>query len=378
MRLLVPEAFGRFTFVQAGVALLPTFLGLRLGQVVLRFKTLEPDSDEMNQLRSWLSAQTLLFAVSAILVASVLRATPIETLLATAQCALNPWMVVQTRLVERQQRYKSVAVAEFASVAVSNAIAVGFAVAYPVGALVLFSRQPLRVVIQSMLLTRICSPLTLVPRHRLSLSLSFVRRNVGDLWSDSLFEQAYERGVLLFAGSIVGERELGSFAQARTLAALPIALSEPLTQRLVLRRFTMDPNTLPTLSQKLAIGFAFLGLLAAAVAAGLGPPVISYVFGEKWDLAGGLLVPLAFVPWSGFQLGLSKSAAIASRSMTFYLRFVRTTQFLAFGVCVSILLLTHVVAASQALAWAYTAGLTAAALAALVLRFGRRFPTISH
>jgi O-antigen/teichoic acid export membrane protein len=314
-RLLLPEVFGRFALVSAGLAIFGALASLRLPTLLLRATEFSAETRGrlINAARSE-SALLLLVGTALWLFGGLPPLATLTILGLLLVQALQPLVYLSQALCERQGRFSALARLETAAHSSGHLLAISGA-ALGLEELALVLREAWILALLGVGLYWLDSWLTAPWRLLRWAEWRLLARDARDVWLDGLLESAYARVLTLAAGAVGGERGAGYFHQAHRLAQVPHQFLQPLAARLAFNWFSRDGSagnrrrTFLRLCLVLAapLTLAFLGCLFAASWA------VPLLLGPAWVPAAALLSALAGTAAGTSLLALGKMALLAAR-----------------------------------------------------------------
>jgi len=333
MRMLLPEDFGRYAIIQANLGLISAFLNFRIADVVLRLPESEYDESVVGTLAGALFLQTILVGVLGLLSIYFMGYLSVEALILVATILGASWTGFFIRIYERKFNYRGVTLTENGSAILSNIAAVCGAV-LGLGAIVLYFRDLLRVLLQFLALLYFGAVKFQQVKLPNSKSFAFLKTNISGIWVDGILEQTFHRVIILAVGFLAGEKGAGYFFQARRLAMVPHELTQPLTFRLAYNYFSHKVSPLEKyakLMQFLRYELVFLTLAVLCILFIL-DPVVPWLFGANWE-------PVVEVMYylGGFMIFVTlfntiKSYSMAENQLGPFIVYGRSFQFVGLAI----------------------------------------------
>lgn len=363
VRWLAPEDFGRYAIVLANVNLVGAIVSFRVPPLVLRDSEEELDRDRLALYTIVLLAETLIVSVGAVTLLHLFGLLDWRALVVLGTSVSSTWVLVLTRLYERDFEYRRISVVEAGGHVFGHAFAVLGAVA-GLGALVLYLREAVR------LLLVVCGlawfgavrllPVRWVHVEEWKDFLLYIR----GLWLDGALEQSFERVVIVVVGAIAGERVTGFFFQARRLAIVPNQLLQPVTDRIIYNFLShrVAPDDRRGVLFRILIGGAALLSLGGCAMYVLADPVVPWLFGPDWQPVVPLLLAMIGVVVGMSLFNVMKTYYMVEDRMQPFIWSGRGGQYLAFAVAICVTLVSN---ESSGLIFAF--GLSAAYCSGVIL-----------
>jgi O-antigen/teichoic acid export membrane protein len=283
MNLLVPEQFGRYALIAAGIGVAQMLLSLRTQFLIIRApaETLTPR--KRGQYTTVLLIETAAVSVIAVVWLWLTESLDPYAIVLLASLVASQLVAAGSAFMERSMVYRRLATAEAISFFAGYASAIVVALAgAPLAAL--YGRELVSISIRSALLGRLGAFSALRP-HWLGLQdWKSVIREGRDLWAEGLVEGSFSRLLTMGVAACAGQQGLGLFAQSQRLASLPHMVLQPLVSRVAPGLFARLDDRASRLRAlfRLCLGLGLVLILAAIAALALAEPLIPPLFGAHW------------------------------------------------------------------------------------------------
>jgi O-antigen/teichoic acid export membrane protein len=299
VRLLAPEAFGRYAYIIAIIGIVSAIVNFRTEDLVVRVPDGELTRSRLHEYWSLLILENIFIVAASLIVLGTMGLWEVEAFIALAGTVLSSWAYTQVKIYERDFDYRPLSFLLGTTHLMTMSLVV-LGAWWGIGAIVLYLRNLLMTGSRLVGLGLI-GGLAAVNLRRLSFRKCLERMGeVKPIWLDGVLQQLKSRVVVVLIGDFTDEKTLGFYHQARRLAGFPHGLLNQVTTRIFYNFFSRDVSDQQEKESLYTLLSVEAVILTSAVfgAYFLADPIIPWMFGADWRP----VVPM-FLALSGVIVG---------------------------------------------------------------------------